>query len=268
MTVFLDILLPPDDVTRLDCLRHLPVASFLPEAWLVTVVTRLCIDRLRAVKAEREVYFGPWLPDTLAASELPSPEQETELAGDVSMALLVVLERLAPEERAAFLLREVFDLDYPEIAQILGKSQAACRQMVHRSKERVRAGRPRFTVSPDAHARLLRRFAAAASSGDREQLVALFAEDAMLASDGGGKVLSVQKVLRGADRLARFCFVAARQLAGRITFQPAQVNGEPGLLRYLDGKLDTAMSFVTDGVRILEVYAVRNPDKLKGLSTG
>ena len=237
-----------------------------PGAWLTTVVTRLCIDRLRAVRAERQAYVGPWLPEPLASSDAPSPERDMELAGDVSIAFLTVLERLAPEERAAFLLREVFDFDYPEIAQILGKSQAACRQVVHRAKDRVRDGRPRFTVSREAHARLLQRFVAAASSGDRDQLLALFAEDATLTLDGGGKVPSVLKVLHGADRIARFYFVVARQLKGRFTFRSAQINGEPGLLRYLDGKIDAAFSLVTDGARVLEVYTVRNPDKLKGLS--
>ncbi len=237
-----------------------------PEAWLVTIVTRLCIDRLRAVKAEREAYVGPWLPEPLASSETASPEQDVELASDVSIAFLTLLERLAPEERAAFLLREVFDFDYPEIAQMLGKSQVACRQMVHRAKERVREGRPRFAVSREAHTRLLQRFAAAASSGDRQQLAALFAEDATLTLDGGGKLLSVRKVLRGADRIVRFCFVVARQFDGRFTFRPAQINGEAGLLRYLDGKIDAVFSLVTDGARILDVYTVRNPNKLKDFS--
>jgi RNA polymerase sigma-70 factor (ECF subfamily) len=236
-----------------------------PEAWLVTVVTRLCIDRLRLLKTEREAYVGPWLPEPLAATEVPSPEQGLEFATDVSIALLTVLERLTPEERAAFLLREAFELDYAEVARILGKSEAACRQLVHRANERVRAGRPRFTVSREAHADLLQRFAAAANAGNREQLAALFATDATLTQDGGGKVLAALKVLHGAERIARFYFVIARQVGARASYRPAEINGERGLLRYLDGKLDSALSFVTDGVHILDVYIVRNPDKLKAL---
>jgi RNA polymerase sigma-70 factor (ECF subfamily) len=236
-----------------------------PEAWLITSVTRLCIDQLRAARKEREAYTGPWLPEPVVSREVPSPEGIMETASDVSIAFLTVLERLAPEERSAFLLREVFDFEYTEVAQMLGKSEATCRQIVHRAKERVREGRPRFQVSRQAHMRLLEKFIAAASTGDRQQLEVLFAEDATFTSDGGGKVIATLKVLHGAERIARLFYALAGWLGSRASLHIAEVNGEPGLLRYVDGKLDSVLSLVTDGVHILDVYTMRNPDKLKGL---
>jgi RNA polymerase sigma-70 factor, ECF subfamily len=234
-----------------------------PEAWLTTVVTRLSIDRLREAKKEREHYTGPWLPEPLVGEEPETPEHASELASDVSMAFLMVLERLAPEERAVFLLREVFDADYPEVAQMLGKSEAACRQMLHRARERVREGRPHFQVNPEAHRRLLDRFITATGSGDREQLMALFAEDVQMTGDGGGKVTAVLRVLQGAERVARFYATLSRHTSGRLSYRHAEINGELGLLLLLDGKLAAAVSVVTDGRHILDIYSVRNPDKLR-----
>ncbi len=236
------------------------------EAWLVTVVTRLCIDRLRSAKLEREAYVGPWLPEPLVSIEPPTPEQLIELASDVSIAFLTVLERLAPEERAAFLLRQVFDFDYPEIAAMLGKTQAACRQLVHRARERVQRDKPRFSVDRQSHLRLLEKFMAAAKSGDRACLNELFAEDAMLAGDGGGKVVSVNRILHGADRIAWLYHVVARKFGARAEYRQALINGEPGLLRYIDGRLDSTISLVTDKTHILAIYTIRNPDKLRGIS--
>lgn len=236
-----------------------------PEAWLTTVVTRLSIDRLRAAKTEREHYTGPWLPEPLVGDELPSPERAAELASDVSMAFLMVLERLAPEERAVFLLREVFDGDYPEIAQMLGKSETACRQMLHRAKERLHQDRPRFQVNPEAHRRLLERFVVAAQTGDRDQLMTLFAEDVSFTGDGGGKVKSVLKTVTGAEKVTRLMQAIVRAMGARFTYHAALVNGEPGLLRFLDGQLDATISCVSDGTRILDIYVVRNPEKLAGI---
>lgn len=243
------------------------------EAWLVTVTTRLAIDRLRELKAEREHYPGPWLPEPLVESVAEpavgsTPESTLEFAGDVSTAFLLVLERLGPEERAAFLLREVFEMDYPEVSRMLGKSEAACRQIVHRAKERVRQNRPRFEVSRAAHLQLLGRFVEAARGGDLKQLKSLFAEDSTFTGDGGGKILAVTRVLHGADRLARFFHVVARRFGSEITHEIALVNGTPGLLRYYNGKLDSVWTMVTDGQRILDVYTVRNPDKLAGITIG
>jgi len=235
------------------------------EAWLVTVVTRLAIDRLRAAKTEREAYVGWWLPEPLVDVDERTPEAAAELAGELSVALLWVLERLSPEERAAFLLRQVFDHDYAEIATLLDKSEAACRQMVHRASERVQQARPRFEVSKDAHRRVLEKFVQAARSGERAAMKALLADDVQIVGDGGGKVPSIFKVLHGADRIANLYWALARRLKDQVDYRIAQINGEAGLLRYVDGRLESAQAFVTDGERIVAIYAVRNPDKLAGI---
>lgn len=233
------------------------------EAWLVTVVTRLSIDRLRAAKAERETYVGWWLPEPLVEMEsnAPTPESAVELAGDLSMALLWVLERLSPEERAAFLMRQVFDQDYAEIAALLGKSEAACRQMVHRASDRVQQDRPRFDVSDDAHRDLLERFAEASRSGQRDAIRALLADDAHLVGDGGGKVPSFTRIIQDAEQITKIYCELVRAM-GNIRYQHARVNGAPGLLRYVDDKLESAQSFVIENGRIVAIYVVRNPDKL------
>jgi len=236
------------------------------EAWLVTVVTRLAIDRLRAAKAEREAYVGWWLPEPLVELDERTPEAAAELAGELSLAFMWVLERLAPEERAAFLLRQVFDHDYDEIAALLGKSEAACRQMVHRASERVQQQRPRFEVPKDVHRNLLEKFMLAARSGQRDAMKALLADDVEIIGDGGGKVPSFSKVVRGADRIANLYWAVSKRPAGEVSYRMAQINGEPGLLRYVDGQLESAQSFVTDGEHIVAIYAVRNPDKLAGIA--
>ncbi len=237
-----------------------------PEAWLVTVVTRLCIDRLRLAKAEREHYVGEWLPEPWVSDHAPAAEHPIEMANDLSIAFLVVLERLSPEERAAFLLKEVFEFEYAEIAQMIGKNVEACRQLVHRARGRVKEGRPRFEVSRQAHLLLLKRFMEAARTGDMEKLKALFAEDISLTGDGGGKVPSVLRPLHGAERVAKLYYAISRRYQGRMDFRISEINDIPGIIRHVDGKLDSAVSLVTDGVRSLEIYVVRNPEKLKSVT--
>ncbi|HEY9101062.1 RNA polymerase sigma-70 factor [Chitinimonas sp.] len=235
------------------------------EAWLVTIVTRLAIDRLRAAKSERESYVGWWLPEPLVELDERTPETAVELASDLSVALMWVLERLSPEERAAYLLRQVFDHDYDEVATLLGKSEAACRQMVHRATERVQQAQPRFTVPLDAHRRILEKFMLAAQSGQRDAVKALLDENVALVGDGGGKAGAFADVKHGADRIANLFWAAFLKYADDVVYQLVQINGEPGLLRYVCGKLDTALAFVVDGEHITEIYAVRNPDKLAGI---
>ena len=232
------------------------------DGWLVTVVTRLAIDRLRAAKTEREAYVGWWLPEPLVEIDEATPESAAEMAGELSLALLWVLERLAPEERAAFLLRQVFDTDYPEIAALLGKSEATCRQMVHRASQRVRQERPRFGVPQEVHRTLLEKFVQAARSGERNAIRSLLAEDVQLVSDGGGKVPAFLRILRGADRVTNLYWALSRRRGRHIVYRLARINGEPGLLRYIDGLLESAQAFVIDDGRITAIYSVRNPDKL------
>lgn len=240
------------------------------EAWLVTVVTRLSIDRLRAAKTEREAYVGWWLPEPLVEPEAdtPTPEKAVELAGDLSMALLWVLERLSPEERAAFLMRQVFDQDYAEIAALLGKTEAACRQMVHRASDRVQQERPRFDVSHDAHRDLLARFAEASRTGQRDAIRALLADDAQLVGDGGGKVPSFTRIIQNVEQITKIYCELVQHMGDEVRYVPAQVNGEPGLLRYVDGQLESAQSFVIENGRIVAIYVVRNPDKLAHVHIG
>jgi RNA polymerase sigma-70 factor (TIGR02957 family) len=237
-----------------------------PEAWLVTVVTRLSIDRLRAAKQQRDHYIGTWLPEPLLTDAPASPEQMLERADDVSMAFLAVLERLAPEARAAYLLREVFDADYEDVARTLGKSEAACRQLVHRAKTQIQDERPRFAVEREAHQRLLEGFAEAAASGDMKRLKALLAEDVELIGDSGGKVPAFRKMLRGAQRIAQYYYAVVRLLGIGLRLQVVEINGEPGLLRFFNGALESVQTIETDGERILRIRTQRNPEKLQRIA--
>ncbi|MES2991580.1 MAG: RNA polymerase sigma-70 factor [Pseudomonadota bacterium] len=232
------------------------------EAWLVTIATRLAIDRLRAAKVQRAHYVGFWLPEPQLADSPHSPEQLLERADDLSVAFLTLLERLAPEARAAFLLREVFDADYDELAQAIGKSEAACRQMVSRAKAQLREARPRYAVAPDAHRRVMRRFADALAQGDFASMKAMLVEDAELIGDGGGKVPSFGKVLLGGARIAQLFYAAHLRFKAGQRIELAVINGQWGVLRFIDGTLESAQSYETDGERIVRIHVQRNPDKL------
>ncbi|KQY51287.1 RNA polymerase sigma-70 factor [Lysobacter sp. Root494] len=235
------------------------------EAWLVTATTRLGIDRLRLARTEREAYFGPWLPEPLSVDESPDPERGAEIAEQVSLAFLSVLERLGPEERAAFLLKEVFDYDYAQIAELIGQGEANCRQMVHRARTRVQADRPRFAVTPEKHRSLLEHFMHAAQSGDRNAIVQLLDADAQLVSDGGGKVNATIRPLHGAERIARLFWAIARRPQSALEWRFGHVNGEPALLRMRDGRLHSVTTVTIEDDRISGIFTVLNPDKLTGL---
>lgn len=232
------------------------------EAWLVTVTTRLSIDRLRAAKAQREQYVGFWLPEPLVEDSPVTPEQLLEKADDLSVAFLTLLERLGPEARAAFLLREVFEADYAEVARVLDKSEEACRQIVSRAKSQLRDARKRHAVPAETQRRLLQGFVEASSRGDFAGLQALLAEDAALIGDGGGKVPSFGKVLEGGRRIAQLYLATHLRCGPAVRWEIAVVNGEWGLLRWVDGQLESVQAVETDGERIVCIHAQRNPDKL------
>lgn len=237
------------------------------EAWLVTVTTRLAIDRLRSAKVQREHYIGTWLPEPLMTDSPVTPEQLLERADDVSVAFLTLLERLNPEARAAFLLREVFDADYGEVAEALGKTESACRQIVHRAKAQLQDERPRHIVTREAQLRLLRGFADAASSGRFTELQALLAEDAQLIGDGGGIVPSFGVPLVGDRRIAQLFHATHRRFGDAVRYEVVVLNGQWGLLRFIGNTLESAQSFVTDGDRILTLHVQRNPEKLARIAT-
>lgn len=232
-----------------------------PEAWLVTTTSRLAIDRLRRLKTEREAYVGPWLPEPILTA--PPPDRNLDLADDLSVAFLMLLERLSPEERAAFLLHEVFDVGYREIASVIDRSETACRQVVHRARERVRGDRKRFEVTESVKTSLLQRFMAAVEARDEQALLALFAPDAAWTADGGGKTAAARAPIVGADRIARLVIALRERFFGDdLRLEIATVNGETGLCLRDRGRLTATMAIETDGSRILAVYAVVNPDKL------
>jgi RNA polymerase sigma-70 factor, ECF subfamily len=242
-----------------------------PEAWLVTIVTRLSIDRLRKASNAREIYIGPWLPEPLAISDAPSPEEELELASNLSLAFMVLLERLSPIERAAFLLHDIFDCGYAEIARIVGKTETASRQLIHRARERIRTDKPRFEVDEKERAKLIRKFSAASQSGDEKTLLALFSDEISMISDGGGKVTAARKIVTGKRKLAHALAMFGAKAGASFQNAFYRINGELGLLTFYQGKVFSATTFEFDGGKISAVYRVMNPDKLKafaGLDAG
>ena len=230
-----------------------------PKAFLATVTTRLAIDQLRSARARRETYPGPWLPEPIVTDSRPDDES-------VSMALLVTLERLSPVERAVFLLHDVFDYGYEEIAEIVGKSRDNCRQLALRARRHVEAERPRFQPSRSEREALAARFFAAVRDGDLEGLVALLAEDAVATGDGGGKAAARATPLRGGEKVARFMLGLMRlgeRRAYAVEFR--ELNGEPGAIFREDGKVVGTMIVEVTGERITAIRSVVNPDKLRHL---
>jgi len=239
-----------------------------PAAYLAAIVTRLCLNQLTSSRAQRETYTGTWLPEPVLDAghpELTDPEALAVEYDSISLAFLVLLERLTPAERAVFLLREVFAYEYGEIAGILDKSEAACRKLFSRAKEYVVRHRPRFEVSPEGHRRLLEQFIRAARSGDLDGLTAVLADDATLWADGGGRVPGAAlKPVHGRLNVARFIIgVTARFTPPEARIVVADVNGKPTLLiRHPDGRPAAIVSIEVDGPCIRNVWAIGNPDKL------
>ncbi len=251
-----------------------------PRAFLMTTTTRICLDMLASARRRREEYVGEWLPEPVLDTAALAPDSRTELAEDLSIALLLTLDRLSPLERAAFLLHDVFDFSFSEVASGLERSEAACRQLAVRARAHVQAERPRgATVPPERsgeveakHARLLSAFAAATQSGDLNALTQLLASDARVVTDGGGKVRAALSVIEGADRVAQFLVDVTRTREDawwrddfRLRF--ATVNGLPGVIvEAPEGAVQTA-AFEIEGDVIRAIYVVRNPDKLRHLAT-
>lgn len=230
-----------------------------PRALLTTIVVRLCLDQLKSARARREEYIGPWLPEPIAPFD---PESRTELAESIGMAFLVLLERLSPLERAAFILHEVFDYPFAEIASALGTTETACRKLASRARAHVDAGRPRFAATEAKKRELLAAFVDSVARGDVAALESLLAEDAVALSDGGGRVHAALRPIHGAGRVARFVVGVARKGGGGIP-ELTTINGEPGLLvRDAAGVTRAALTLAVSGQRITEVLIVNNPDKL------
>jgi RNA polymerase sigma-70 factor (ECF subfamily) len=233
-------------------------------AWLTTTVSRLALDALGSARARREQYVGTWLPEPLVETRSNDPADRVTLDESVSMALLVVLERLSPAERTAFVLHDVFGVPFREIAEVVGRSPAAVRQLASRARRQVESGRPRTPATEDEQRRLVEAFTAACENGDLPRLVALLDPDVVLRGDGGGKVITLQHVERTAARVAPLMLARAR-LSGTLDILPTYVNGAPGLvIRDGDGGL-SVLAFTVDAGLITAIDLVRNPDKLARL---
>ena len=238
-------------------------------ARLSAVTVRLALDALRKLRARRESYVGPWLPEPILPDDVhafaaDTPAGHAELASDLSLALLHVLERLSPEERAAFILHDAFDCDYPEIAATLDKSEPACRKLVSRARERVKADRPRYSVSPDAHRDLIGRFAQATMAQDSNALIALFAPEIVFYSDGGERAPAALNPIYGPDKVTRLIIglLAKFDPAAVPHMRALEINGRPGLVLTVDDNVYSTLGIETDGARITAIYLMRNPDKL------
>jgi len=232
-----------------------------PRAYLVRVVTRQALNHLRTVSRRREDYVGEWLPEPLLTS--PDVAEDVELAESLSIAMLTVLETLGPAERAVFVLREVFDVPYDEIADAVGKTPAAVRQIAHRAKDHVAARRPRVRVGPTEHEEVVERLVAALNSGDLQGLMDVLAPDVVSVADGGGKVRgAARRPIVGAERLARYLVGGMAKVEGTLVASSTWVNGQPGIRMELDGILVGVVSLTVVGGRITQVYSIANPEKL------
>jgi len=259
-----------EDVVQEAYLRWLDATETdirLPKAYLTTVVARLSLDALKSARRKREVYVGPWLPEPIVE---PFGAQRLEMAESISIAFLHVLELLSPTERIAFLLREVFDASYAELAQALDVTEENSRQIVTRARRRIQAKRPRFTVDHDLHRHILQKFLMACASGNQAQLTELLRHDAVMYSDGGGKTKTALNPIVGADHIARFFIGLERKgLLGNIRTEFAAVNGQPGVLLFVNDHLESIVSLaLNEEYKIATIFLVVNPDKLHSNAPG
>lgn len=238
-----------------------------PRAFLVTVISRLCIHDLESARNSREEYVGPWLPEPILTADDSDPLARYELHESVSIAFLLLLEKLTPVERAAFLLHDVFDYDYAELAHVLQKSETSCRQIVHRARLRVTEQRPRFEASAELHEKLLREFLTASSSGDMASLLSTLSHDVVLYADGGGKAHAASRPVHGADRVARFVLGAVRRtVPGDVDTRIERINGQPTpVYRLPSGSAGCVIGITLAEQRIGQIFVVTNPQKLERL---
>jgi RNA polymerase sigma-70 factor, ECF subfamily len=239
------------------------------KAFLTTVVTRLCLDHLQSAQVQRETYIGPWLPEPVltGSDKFFAPAQQTELHDSLSIAFLTLLEELTPLERAVFLLREVFDYEYVEIASIVGREEAACRQLYSRSKKHIAEHRPRFKPSPEAQREMLNRFIQAANTGELDGLMQLLSEDVVLWVDGGGKARGAAiHTMRGREPVAQFLLATPRLLAENFQVELAEVNDELAVIIRASNQVKVVLSMTMGDGGVSEIRAMGNPDKLKWVS--
>jgi RNA polymerase sigma-70 factor (ECF subfamily) len=234
-----------------------------PRAYLVRIVTRKALDRLRALARQREDYVGEWLPEPLLTG--PDVAEDVEFAESVSIAMLTVLETLGPAERAVFVLHEVFEVPFSEIAAAVGKTPAAVRQIAHRAREHVAARRPRMSVDHAEQRAVMERFMAALTTGDMQGLLDVLAPDVVMVADGGGLVPAARKPIKGADKLAAFFVAGLTRLSAEFASTPMWLNGAPGARIDIGGEVTAAISLAVENGRITRIYAILNPHKLARL---
>jgi RNA polymerase sigma-70 factor (ECF subfamily) len=253
-----------EDIVQVAYLRWLGADTTVrsPRAYLCTTVTRLAMDHLGSARVRREEYVGPWLPEPLLGPRVEPVADPAELAESISTAFLRILERLAPLERAVFLLREVFGFEYDEVAPIVGREVAACRQIAKRARDRVAADRPRFEASSDEADRIAEEFLAACATGEATAILPLLSGDVVSWTDSGGRVTAARRPVLGADRCARFWAGLARKTLGATRVERVRVNGGPGfVLRHLDAP-PRVVGFSISGGLIREIFVFSNPERL------
>jgi len=237
-----------------------------PKAFLVTIVSRLCINHLQSARMQRETYVGEWLPEPLVTEPGSDVSRIAQVDESVSMAMLLILERLTPVERAVFLLGEIFEYPHAEIAGMLGLSEANCRQLLKRARQHVRMERPRFSASGRQHTDLLERFHRAAGNGDMDGLLALLSSDVVMHTDGGGKASALPLPIYGPDKVARAGIFGLTKLKTMSPLQRiVEINGEPGIVSYVEGRPQSVFTIEVNEGRIRAIYIVTNPEKLSRL---
>jgi RNA polymerase sigma-70 factor (ECF subfamily) len=260
-----------EDIVQEAYLRYQTVSPeqiVSPRAFLSTVVTRLCLNHLQLARVQRESYIGPWLPEPalIEQDERFLPAQRAELHESLSMAFLVLLEQLTPVERAVFLLREVFGYEYADIAAIIGKEEAACRQVLSRARKQITKHRPRFKASPDAHRQMLDQFIQAVGTGELDGMLQLLSEEVVMWADSGGKVGGVLRPLRGRGTVARFLLASPRIPIEPLQPDIVEVNGEPALILRAGNEVRVVLFISIDQGQVDQIWVIGNPDKLKGLN--